>query len=114
MDESNAQEKREFRRIVHSGPVQFQFKDPEQFGGCVAKDLSVGGVKVIFNDFVPLNTELTLKIQLTDDSTVECMGRVAWVEKSRFGETYQTGLDISQDELNSNNQKKIYGFLSHQ
>ena len=114
MEEVKTQDKRQFRRMIHSEPVQYQFKDPSQFGGCVSKDLSGGGVRILLNDFVPLNTELSLKIRLADGSIVECVGRVVWVEKSRFGETYQAGLDFSQDELSSSNQKKIYGFLSHQ
>jgi len=114
MEWPNTLDKRQFHRMAHSEPVQYQFKDPSRFGGCVSKDLSGGGVRILLNDFVPLNTELSLKIQLDDKGVVECIGRVVWVEKSRFGETYQAGLDFSQDELSSNNQKKIYGFLSHQ
>ncbi|MCH8821848.1 PilZ domain-containing protein [Patescibacteria group bacterium] len=114
MEESNTQDKRQFRRMIHSKPVRYQFKDPSRFGGCVSKDLSGGGVRILLNDFVPLNAELSLKIRLADESIVESIGRVVWVEKSRFQETYQVGLDFSQDELSSINQKKIYGFLSRQ
>ena len=114
MEESKSEDKRQFRRMIHSEPVQYQFNDPSRFGGCVSKDLSGGGVRILLNDFIPLNTELSLKIRLAGDSIIECIGRVVWVEKSRFEETYQTGLDFSQDESSSSNQKKIYGFLSHQ
>ena len=114
MEDPNTQDKRQFRRMTHSEPVQYQLKDPGQFGGCVSKDLSGGGVRILLNDFVPLNEELYLKIRLAGDSIIECMGRVAWVEKSRFEDTYQVGLDFSQDESRLSNQKKIYGFLSHQ
>jgi len=114
MEGHNTGDKRQFRRMVHSEPVQYQFKDPSQFGGCVAKDLSEGGVRIRINDFVPLNTELTLKIRLADENIVECTGRVVWVEKSRFGDSYQAGLMFSGDESVLSNQKKIYGFLSHQ
>jgi hypothetical protein len=114
MDIGSAEDMREFRRIVHSEPVHYRFNDSSRFGGCVARDLSEGGIRVRLNDFVPLNTRLTLSIPLTKDNVVECAGRVVWVEKSRFGEYYQAGLDISDDEAALVNQKKIYGFLSHQ
>jgi len=107
-------EKRQFRRAFHSGSVQYQFKDPSQFGGCVSKDLSEGGLRVRLNNFVPLNTELTLTVRLVDENIVECVGRVVWVEKSRFGEYYQAGLKFAEDDSILVNQKKIYGFLSHQ
>lgn len=114
MEESKSEDKRQFCRMIHSEPVQYQFKDPSQFGGCVSKDLSEGGVRILLNDFVPLNSELSLKIRLADESIIESTGRVVWVERSRFGETYQAGLDFSQDESSLSNQKKICGFLSHQ
>lgn len=108
------EDRRQFRRTVHSEPVQYQFKDPSRFGGCVSKDLSEGGVRIRMNDFMPLNTELTLKIRLAGENVVECSGRVVWVEKSRFGDNYQAGLMFSGDESILSNKKKIYGFLSHQ
>jgi len=97
MEEHNMEDKRQFRRMAHSGPVQYQFKDPSQFGGCVSRDLSEGGVHIRMNDFMPLNTELTLKIRLAGENVVECSGRVVWVEKSRFGDSYQAGLDALLD-----------------
>jgi len=100
--------------MIHSEPVQYQFKDPSRFDGCVCRDLSEGGIRILLKDYIPLNTELSLKIRLDDERIIECTGRVVWVERSRFGETYQAGLDFSQDESIASNQKKIYGFLSHQ
>lgn len=114
MKEHNTEDKRQFHRMLYTEPVQYQFNDPGQFGGCVARDLSEGGVRIYMNDFVPLNTELTLKIRLADENIIECTGRVVWVEKSRFGDSYQAGLMFSQDGSVLSNQRKIYGFLSHQ
>ena len=114
MEENSAEDMRKFRRMAHCESVGYQFIDPSQFGGCVAQDLSEGGIRIRINDFVPLNTELALKIRLAGEEIVECTGRVVWVEKSRFGESYQAGLDFSDDEAALINQKKIYGFLSHQ
>ena len=114
MEEDKNLEKRQFRRMLHSQSVKYQFKDPSQFGGCVSRDLSEGGVRVRLSNFVPLNTELTLKIRLADENIVECASRVIWVEKSRFGESYQAGLEFAGDEAIFNNQEKIHGFLSYQ
>ena len=112
--EHNADEKRQFHRVHRAQAVRFQLKDPSQFGGCLSCDLSQGGVRVQFNEFVPLNTEMTLQIQLSDESIVECPCRVAWVEKNRFGDRYQAGLEFIQGESILNSQRKIHGFLSAQ
>ena len=80
----------------------------------MAKDLSEGGLKIRLNHFMPLDTELILRIRLTIENIIECSARVVWIEKSRFGENYQAGVEFSQDGSVLNNQKQIYGFLSHQ
>ena len=107
-------ERRQFHRVRRAQPVQFQLKDPSQYGGCLSCDLSQGGIRVQFNDFVPLKTEMTLQIQLSDESIVDCPCRVAWVEKSRFGDRYQVGLEFAQGESILDSQRKIHGFLFSQ
>ena len=114
MDNQNEDEKRQFNRVFHSGPVQIQFKDPSLFGGCLSCDLSEGGVRVRINEFIPLKTELALTIRLADESIIECTGRVKWVEKTRFGDCYQAGLEFFSNDPLISHQEKIYKFLSHQ
>ena len=114
MEDHKVDEKRQFHRIHSAQPVRFQLKDPSQFGGCLSCDLSQGGIRVQFNDFVPLHTEMTLQIQLSDESIVECPCRVTWVEKNRFGDRYQAGLEFAEWESMQESQRKILGFLSSQ
>ena len=110
--ERKVDERRSFYRVHSARAVRFQLKDPQQFGGCLSCDLSQGGIRVQFGDFVPLNTEMTLQIQLSDESVVDCPCRVAWVEKNRFGDRYQAGLEFSGRESNPDFQRKIHNFLS--
>jgi Tfp pilus assembly protein PilZ len=111
--EHNDDERRQFNRIRRAQPVQFQLKDPSQYGGCLSCDLSQGGIRVQLNDFIPLNTEMTLQIRLSDESVVDCPCRVAWVEKSRFSDRYQAGLEF-EGESTLDSQRKIHRFLSSQ
>ncbi len=104
-------EKRFFERFPHSEPIHLQFKDPRVSTGCLARDLSEGGVRVRLNDFIPLNTELVAEVRLRDENIVESSARVVWVEKSRFGDYYQAGLEFSGSDLAVMNQKKIEEFL---
>ena len=114
MEEYNENEKRNFHRFHRAQPVRFQFKDPSRFGGSLSCDLSEGGIRVHLSDFIPLNTELTLSIQLADESIVECPCRVAWVEKNRFSDRYQAGLEFVEADSVLDSQRKIHGFLSRQ
>lgn len=111
LEEHSVTERRHFHRFRHVKPVQFRFKDPGKFGGCLSYDLSEGGIRVHLNDFVPLHTELTIQVQLADESIVKCASHIAWVEKNRFGEYYQAGLEFAKDGSARDSQRKIHGFL---
>jgi c-di-GMP-binding flagellar brake protein YcgR len=112
--EYNMNEKRNFHRFDSTQPVRYQLKDPTQFGGSLSCDLSEGGIRLHLSDFIPLNTELTLTLQLADQSIVECPCRVAWVEKNRFSDRYQAGLEFVEADSMLDSQRKIHGFLSRQ
>lgn len=89
------EERRRFHRFRHAEAVHFQWKDPRYFGGCLSCDLSEGGIRFHSDDFIPLNTPLTLQIQLAGDRVADCMGHVVWVEKERFADRYQVGLEFA-------------------
>ena len=110
--ENNVDEKRHSRRVRSAKPVRFQLKDTSRFGGCLSCDLSEGGVRLRLNDFFPLNTELSLQIQLADESIVECLCRVAWIEKDRYGDFYRGGLAFIEDESMLDSKRKIRNVLS--
>lgn len=114
LEENHENDQRNFHRFARAQAVRIQFKDPSQFGGSLSCDLSEGGARIHLSDFVPVNTELTLSIQLADESVVECPCRIAWVEKNRFSDSYQAGLEFINEDLIMNSRKKIHGFLSSQ
>jgi hypothetical protein len=93
--EHTIDERRSFPRLRHAEAVQFQFKNPRYFGGCLSCDLSEGGARLRLNDFIPLNTQLILQIRLAAERVVDCVGRVVWVQKERYGDSYQVGLEFS-------------------
>ena len=110
--ESGVDEKRNFQRVNRAQPVQIQFKDPKKFRSSLSCDLSEGGIRIHSDNFIPLNTELTLSIQLTDEGIVECPCRVAWVRKNRFSDSYQAGLEFIEADSILDSRRKIHGFLS--
>jgi len=105
----NFAEKRKFIRFTHKQPVEFQFHDAGCLTGSLTGDLSAGGLRILLNDFIPLNTELMLHIWLDDGRVVESVGRVAWVRKNRFNDNYQAGLEFSANQSIQYVQKTISG-----
>jgi len=93
-------ERRRFTRKRLDEPVRFEFKDPGRYGGCLSADISQGGIRINFNEFVPLGTDLYLKVQISPEKVVDCVGKVVWVEKHRFLDRYQVGVEFDSKEFN--------------
>lgn len=111
LNESNLSDKRSFKRAKLSGPVRFEFKDPECFGGCLSCDISEGGIRVRFNEFVPLGTNLSMGVQLDSGRVVECIGKVVWVSQIPFGDQYEIGLEFENIDSISESRSRIHHFI---
>ena len=96
------EEKRKTERIRFQEALEFQWKNTPIQGGCLACDLSEGGIKINFNEFVPLNSEIELTLRLKGQPDVlMLLGRVAWVKQVPFSDRYQLGLEFSGSDPNS-------------
>ncbi len=104
-------EKRKCTRIRFGEPIDFHVKDGSRYGSGLTRDLSEGGLKLTFNDFVALNTEFNLQFRLGNNEFVECLGRVVWIEKLPFAEQYQAGLEFIGEETKFNSQTRIHQFI---
>ena len=92
-------EKRRYRRVRFSEPVGFHLKTPNNFGGCLARDLSEGGIQLTLNEFVPLNSEITLQLKLSRfPKVVDVTGRVAWLQRVPYSDRYAVGLEFAKNE----------------
>lgn len=109
--QSEQTDHRMYKRIKLSEPVRFSFKDPSRFGGCLSYDISEGGVKVRFNEFVPLGTELIMSITLASNRVVECIGKVVWVKQIPFTEHYQVGLEFENLDSVVETRSRIHHFI---
>ena len=103
---------RKFVRVPYKEAVQFQTKDQRVFGGCLSQDLSEGGIRVNFNEFVPLDTELMLQVKLNTGELAETMGKVVWVSKLPHTEKYQLGLQFEKLEASPASQRLIHKALN--
>ncbi len=93
---------RQYRRFACDAPVAFEQADGTDQGGLV-KDLSLGGVKVCLNQFVPLNSIVSMKLRLTNpDRVVPVRGRVVWVKELSASERFEVGLQfIAESQADS-------------
>ena len=108
------EERRRFKRVVSQEPVQFERKESVEAGGTIAFDISRGGIRLNLYDFIPINTELSLRIPLSRDSIAECLGRVVWIERLRHMERYQAGIEFLDTEENLLAKKMIDQFVTRQ
>lgn len=111
MDEIVSYEKRNFRRARFSEAVNYSVKGHYLSGGCVGKDLSEGGLRINLSEFLPVHSEVSLLIRLNSRTTLECNGRVIWIEKSPHMERYEAGLEFLGSVTMPGFQREIRDFV---
>ena len=102
--------RRASKRVSFRDPVQFEEKDLHFEGGSVGLDISETGIRMRFNDFVPIGTKLNLLIHL-EGKTVECVGRIMWVKKYPYSDNYQAGLSFESPENLVDSRVKIHQYI---
>jgi c-di-GMP-binding flagellar brake protein YcgR len=102
-------EKRSFPRVGVSFPVECKVLSAKNYFYTVSKDLSLGGVKIVSNRFLPKDNTVKININLID-SILGLKTRVAWCNKERFSERYSTGLQFV--ETNEPSKKQLFQFLN--
>ena len=112
MQESDAKDRRRFTRVFFREPVQYHFHESGRFGGCLAGDISEGGIRVNFNDFIPLGKEIRLEIFVTMYRMIECIGRVVWVQKLPFSDRYQAGVEFIDSDSSADVKNSIRQLVS--
>jgi Tfp pilus assembly protein PilZ len=108
---NDERERRIFERGSVKAPVRIQFKDPQDFRGSLSADISEGGLQIQIQEFIPLKTELTISMELADNSVVECVGKVVWVEQLPFSESYKIGLKFVDNQSLYTSRSRINQFL---
>lgn len=102
-------EKRKNPRINVSFPVECKFLPSRSYFYTVSKDLSLNGVKIISNEFIPKDDFLKLNINFID-KILNLKVKVVWCRKERVSERYCAGLEFV--EMNKGSQDELHQFLS--
>jgi len=89
--------KRKFRRHIFQEPVEYHIIHSDQMGGCLAKDVSVGGIQVLFHQFLPINTEVSFDFSIDSESGIlNRTASVVWVADVPHCERYRVGLKFDK------------------
>ena len=102
-------DKRKFPRVGVSFPVECKPLPAKNYFYTVSKDLGLGGMKIVSNNFLPKDNTIKVNIKLID-SILDLKAKVAWCNKERLSERYATGLEFV--ETTESSQKKLFQFLN--
>ena len=91
-------DKREFPRFLFSEPVTYGLPEVP-ISGSVAGNISLGGISLKVQEFVPLGVVLELQIRLDQSSKVIwARAKVVWVRQLSSEDNYEIGLKFIRDE----------------
>ncbi|MCM8763679.1 MAG: PilZ domain-containing protein [Candidatus Omnitrophica bacterium] len=110
MDENlSLQNRRRYHRINFDTSVTYQTKVGSRLNHTLTRDLSEGGMGVIFEEFLPKDAELILEFSLKKNSTpIRTRAKVVWVQKLPYTERYRAGLEFEEMEaLQKSNLKRF-------
>ncbi|MDP2938890.1 MAG: PilZ domain-containing protein [Candidatus Omnitrophota bacterium] len=103
-------ERRKFRRASLDTPLRYKFKQANEFGSTITRDISEGGLKLNLEKFVPINTDFVLELGLDKLSNIiNAVGKVVWVTKIPHSERYQLGLEFQ--EINEQHKRDISSYI---
>ena len=103
-------EKRKAKRIIEENKVKITpiSKDKLPSGKKIiyplTKDISMGGVKILTNTFLPINTFLRIELSLKNaPRLIIAIGKVRWVKTHYAEELFETGIEFMEMSPGSNN-----------
>ena len=99
----NKGEKRREPRREDELPVEIEILSDETHPGPTSvlyaqiKDISAGGVKILTSVYIPLNTQVRLKITLSKiGESIGPIGNVVWGNRFENSDMYEMGIEFEQ------------------
>lgn len=91
-----------------SFPVECKTLPSREYFYTVCKDLSMVGIRILSNSFIPKNSLLKLQVNLID-TVVDLKAKLVWCNKERKADRYSAGLEFI--ELNDKGKQSLAHFL---
>lgn len=105
-------DKRAFFRFKFSQPVELKFDEFKASAGSLSGDLSRGGIQLKFNQFVPLNKQVNLKIHIASELFESVNGKIVWVQKMRYSDRYMIGIQFLEEQPNFTSSEILNGYIT--
>lgn len=101
------EEKRRHPRVNVSFPVECTLLPSRKYFYTVTKDLSLGGVRIVSDNFLSKNTPFKVNVNLID-KVVDLEAKIAWCNAGRQ-QRYSAGLEFKN--VGQFNQKELSRFI---
>lgn len=108
------EERRAFPRIDISFPIECEIlPERKKIFYTVTKNLSIGGAKILTEEFFPKEKTLKININLINE-IIGAKAKVVWCNKEPYSERYQMGLCfLEMDRKNKNHLKAFLERIYH-
>lgn len=103
-------ERRRSPRLGMSFQVACNMLSKNHYFYTVSKNLCLGGLRIICNEFISVNSPLKISVNLID-RVITLKARVAWCNRRRISDRYSVGLEFL--EVNQANKRHIDNFLQN-
>jgi c-di-GMP-binding flagellar brake protein YcgR len=90
-------EKRRFPRLDCSMPVQYKRigSDDEDFSQTLTRDISEGGIRMIVEEYVPINSRITLIASFPfKNKKVKAFSKIVWSKRHSVQTSYELGVEF--------------------
>ncbi|KPK42431.1 MAG: hypothetical protein AMJ78_02485 [Omnitrophica WOR_2 bacterium SM23_29] len=105
-------DRRQYPRVSSAMPVQYRGirQASNSFVSTIARDISIGGARVIAHEFISVFTRLVVEISiLSTPKPVRVVSKVVWIRKMPYGEHYELGMQFL--EMVEEDKKNIFQFV---
>jgi len=90
-------ERRQFRRIKTSSPIEYRFLNSGRFTNSVTCDISEGGISFIVDGPVPIGTHLHFEVKLKNrPQPIYGIAKITWATKEPYSSRYRIGLEFTE------------------
>ncbi|MDP1853745.1 MAG: PilZ domain-containing protein [Candidatus Omnitrophota bacterium] len=104
-------EQRRFPRFGYSIPLKYRQDNQNTPTYTVTRDISVGGLKLLTNNFIPRGTEIQIEVELPHLDLVNTSATVVWSSRINHSEEYLSGIRFT--ELNETSKGNITDLVSY-
>ena len=104
-------DRRQYSRAAFREGVQYKVPGQEALNGCLAYDISEGGIRFQGFNFVPLNTIVSVHIGLDLEKSLDLQGKVVWVQQAPHMDRYYVGLEFDHSQAWASSRSTIQNYI---